>query len=103
MEGSFSFDATPMAPPRTEVLIHLKPACRKSWSFHASKGWYIGPSLKHYRCIRALMEDTGSEGLTDTFRFKHHAMPVPQITATDRIIAATRALTAAIAGSQESL
>jgi hypothetical protein len=26
MEGSFSFDPTPMAPPGTEVLIHLKPA-----------------------------------------------------------------------------
>jgi hypothetical protein len=48
------------------------------------------------------MEDTGSERLTDTFRFKHHAMPVPPITATDRIIAATRALTAAIKGTQES-
>ena len=102
MEGSFSFDATPMAPPGTEVLIHLKPTRRKSWSFHASNGWYIGPSLKHYRYIRALMEDTGSERLTDTFRFKHHAMTVPPITATDRIIAATRELTAAIEGTQES-
>ena len=26
MEGSFSFDATPMAPPGTDVLIHLKPS-----------------------------------------------------------------------------
>jgi hypothetical protein len=25
MEGSFSFDATPMAPPGTEVHVHLKP------------------------------------------------------------------------------
>jgi hypothetical protein len=99
IKGSFSFDSTPMAPPGTEVLIHLKPARRKSFSFHASNGWYIGPSLKHYRCIQALMEDTGSERLTDTFRFKHHAMPVPTITATDRIIAATRALTAAIKGT----
>ena len=102
MEGSFSFDATPMAPPGTEVLIHLKPTRRKSWAFHASNGWYIGPSLKHYRCIRALMEGTGGERLSDTFRFKHHAMPVPMITPTDRIVAATKALTAAISGVQES-
>jgi hypothetical protein len=51
MEGSFSFDVTPMAPPGPEVLIHLQPTRRKSWSFHASNGWYIGPSLKHYCCI----------------------------------------------------
>ncbi len=47
-EGFFSFDATPMAPPGTKVLVHLKPAQRKSWSFHASNGWYIGLFLKHY-------------------------------------------------------
>jgi hypothetical protein len=26
MEGLFSFDATPMAPPGTDVLVHLKPS-----------------------------------------------------------------------------
>ena len=36
MEGSFSFDATPMAPPSTEVLVHMKPTHHKSWAFHAS-------------------------------------------------------------------
>ncbi len=102
MEGSFSFDATPMAPPGTEVLVHLKTSCQKSWSFHASNSWYIGLSLKHYRCIRTIMAGTGGEQLTNTFCFKHHAMPVPTITPTDRIIAATWHLTDAIAGVQEA-
>jgi len=102
MEGSFSFDATPMAPPGTEVLIHLKPNRRQSWSFHASNAWYIGPSLKHYRCIRSIMASTGGERLTDTFRFKHHVIRVPVITATDRIIKATAQLTNALAGVQEA-
>jgi hypothetical protein len=102
MEGSYLFDATPMAPPGTKVLVHLKPTRRKSWSFHASNGWYIGPSLKHYCCIHAIMEGTGRERLTDTFCFKHHAMAVPNITPTNQIITATRHLTAAISGIQES-
>ncbi len=102
MEGSFSFNATPMVPPGTEVLVHLKPSRQKSWSFHASNGWYIGPSLKHYSCIRTIMVGTGGERLTNTFHFKHHAMPIPTITPTDRIIAATRHLTDAIAGIQEA-
>ncbi|RPI66945.1 MAG: hypothetical protein EHM43_10390, partial [Ignavibacteriae bacterium] len=102
MDGSFSFDATPMAPPGTEVLVHLKPSRRTSWSFHAANGWYIGPSLKHYCCIRLIMADTGAERLTDTFRYKHHAMPVPTITPTDRIIAATKHLTDALDGTQEA-
>jgi hypothetical protein len=102
MEGSFSFNATPIVPPGTKALVHLKPSRQKSWSFHTSNGWYIGPSLKHYSCIRTIMVGTGGEQLTDTFRFKHHAMPVPTITPTDRIIAATRHLTDAIAGIQEA-
>ena len=66
-------------PPGTEVVINLKPARRSSWSYHASNGWYIGPSLKLNHCICTIMEGTGSERLTDTFRFKHHAMPMPTI------------------------
>ena len=85
-----------MAPPGTEVLVHLKPARRKSWAYHASNSWYIGPSLKHYHCICAIMDGTGGKRLTDTFRFKHHAMPVPSIAPTNRIIAAALDLMAAI-------
>ena len=48
------------------------------------------------------MEGTGGERLTDTFQFKHPTMPVPPITSTDRILVATKALTAAISGIQES-
>jgi hypothetical protein len=101
MEGSFYFNAAPMVPPGTKVLIHLKPACCKSWSFHVSNGWYIGPSLKYYHCICPIMEGMGGEQLTDTFCFKHYAMPVPTVTPTDRIIAATRQLTVAITSIQE--
>jgi hypothetical protein len=74
----------------------------KSWAYHASNGWYIGPSLKHYRCIHAIMEGTGGECLTDMFRFKHHSMPIPSITPTNQIIAVTHDLTAAILGVQEA-
>jgi hypothetical protein len=46
--------------------------------------------------------DTGGERITNTFRFMHHAIPVPEISATDRIIDATTRLTAAIAGIQDA-
>jgi len=48
------------------------------------------------------MANTGGERITDTFRFNHHAIPVPGITATDRILDATARLTAAIEGVQEA-
>jgi hypothetical protein len=48
------------------------------------------------------MADTRGERITDTFQFKHHALPDPEITATNRMIDATTRLTAAIAGIQEA-
>jgi hypothetical protein len=102
MNGSFSFDATPLAPLGTEVLIHLKPSRRLTWGYHAAKAWYLSHATNHYRCIRVIMKDTGAERVTDTFRYQHHAIPVPHITATDRIIVAARRLADAIKGVQEA-
>jgi hypothetical protein len=60
-------------------------ACRKSLSLHLS------PHGRH-----RWQEDT------DTFRLKHHAIPVSEITATNRIIDAITILTATIAGIQDA-
>ena len=48
------------------------------------------------------MANTGGKRITNTFRFCHHAIPVPSIRATDRILDATAHLTAAIEGVQEA-
>jgi hypothetical protein len=48
------------------------------------------------------MRNTGGKRITDMFRYKHHAIPIPVITATDCILEATHQLTAAIEGVQEA-
>jgi hypothetical protein len=48
------------------------------------------------------MADTGGERISNTFQFKHHAIPVPEMTAINRIIDATTRLTATIAGIQDA-
>jgi hypothetical protein len=102
LEGTFSFDATPMAPLGTEVLVHMKPHRRKTWGYHAAKARYLTYAAQHYRCIRVIMADTGGKRITGTFRYCHHTIPIPTITATDRILHATARLTDAIAGMQEA-
>ncbi len=102
LKGSYSFDATPMALLGTEVLAHHKPNQRSSWGFHALNAWYISPSLQHYWCIKFIMHDTSGKRITDTFRYKHYAIPVPVITATDCILEATHQLTPAVEGVQEA-
>jgi hypothetical protein len=48
------------------------------------------------------MYNTSGECIIDTFRYKHHAIPVPEVTATDCILEATHRLTASIEGVQEA-
>ncbi len=98
LEGLLSFDATPMAPLGMEILVHMKSNRRCMWGYYASKAWYVLHAANHYCCIQVLMANTGSERITNTFHFKHDAIPVPKITATKRIIDATTRLTAAIDG-----
>jgi hypothetical protein len=37
LEGTFLFDAMPMALLGTEVLVHQKPIQRKTWGYHSAK------------------------------------------------------------------
>jgi hypothetical protein len=94
--GEFHFEATPMAPPGTKVLIHEKSGKRGSWAFHAIMGWYVGPAMLHYRCYTVVTADTGRERTSDTLKFEHHVVIVPKVTPTDCIIQATKELSSAI-------
>ena len=49
--GTYDYNAHPMVPPGTKVMVHSKPSNRKSWEYHGKLGWYVGPSLDHYRCV----------------------------------------------------
>ena len=97
MNGEYHFDAHPIAPPGTQMMMHEKPGRRKTWGFNAKKAWYLGPCFKHYRSVRGLLPATGGERISDTYRFKHHAIDIPQLTAADRILEAAKQLDAAIA------
>ena len=75
--GNFNFNATPMAPPGTKVLIHEKPGQRLSWDPHAVEGWYIGPSTEHYRCVKVYVPSTFSERICDTVEYFPHNIKFP--------------------------
>jgi hypothetical protein len=102
LEGTFLFDATPMALLGTEVLVHQKPGRRKTWGYHAAKAWYLSHAAAHYHCICVIMKEMGGERITDTFRYQHHAIPDLVITATDCILEATHHLANAINRVQEA-
>ena len=66
--GNFDLNKTPLAPPGTKVLIHKKSNVRESRDYHGVEGWYIGPSLEHYRCLKCYNPEAFSEVNTDTVK-----------------------------------
>ena len=76
--GHFDFNSTPLAPPGIKVIAHLKPEQRASWELQGENGYYIGPSLEHYRCIKCYFPKHRSERVCDTVEFIPHIIPVPE-------------------------
>jgi hypothetical protein len=84
--GNFNFNATPLAPLGTKVIVHLKPDKRSSYSYHGEEGWYIGPSLEHYRCFKCYFPHTRSVRDADTVEFFPKSIPFPKTTTEDYLI-----------------
>lgn len=59
LNGLFDYNATPLAPPGTRVIIHEKPDQRGSWAPHGQNGGYVGPAMEHYRAHRIYCSATG--------------------------------------------
>ncbi len=81
--GNFDFNKTPLAPPGTRTIVHLKPDQRASWAFHGEEGWYVGPSMEHYRCVKCYLPTTARVRDVDTLQFFPKKIPFPKITTED--------------------
>ena len=81
--GNFDFNKTPLAPPGTKVLIHKKSKTHGSWDYHGVEGWYVAPSLEHYRCLKCFNPETFSEVDTDTLQLVPNTTPIPVYTDLD--------------------
>ena len=79
---NFNFNATPLAPPGTKVLVHESSYTQPYFSTHAVDGWYTGPSLHHYLCYHCYTPSTSSTRHTDTVEFLPKQFDFPRITNT---------------------
>ena len=64
--GKFIFKNTPLAPPGCAVMILDRAEDRKTWEFHSTKGFYIGPATHHHRCYRIFVPKTKSMRISDS-------------------------------------
>ena len=79
MFGEFNFSATPLAPPGTQIVAHIKPGERRTWELNGEKGWYVGPSMNHYRCVKCYFPRTRSIRDCDTVAFLSTTVPFLEI------------------------
>ena len=81
--GNFNFNQTPLAPPGTRFLVHKTTKQRASFAPHGVDGWYIGPSLDHYRCYNCYIPSmTGTRDAISVDWFPHQ-IPLPKLTTDD--------------------
>ena len=72
------------------INVNAQKAKRiKIFGFNAKKSWYIAPCFQHYRTFKSIMASTTAERISDTVRFKHHAIAIPKLTPANRILEAS--------------
>ena len=79
LHGEFNYNATLLSLPGTQVIIHEKSTVIGTWVSHGVKGWYIGPSMDHYRCHRVYFTKTRGEWDSDCVEFSHTILHSPTI------------------------
>jgi len=97
LHGTFNFDATPLGPTGTKVIIHEKPQQRGTRAPHGVEGWYIGPSMDHYRNFTVYVSSTRSIRITDTLAWLPTKVIMPTTSSTEMAMAAAFDLTQALA------
>ena len=85
INGAFDFNKTPLAPAGCKTIVHDGTDERKSWDEHGSRGFYIGPAVKHYRCYRNTMLKSKAVRISNTVEFFPVACQDPLLSDGDRI------------------
>ena len=101
--GLFDFNKTPLAPAGTKVLVHEKSRQRASWANHGVEGWYIGPSMDHYRCVKCFLPSTGGIRDADTVQFFPKRVPFPKISTEDMLLQSATDILAVLQSPPPSL
>ena len=79
MFGEFHFVATPLAPPGTKIVAHIKSNQRRTCELNGEAVWYAGPSMNHYRCVECYFPRTKTTRDYDTVTFFPTTIPFPEV------------------------
>jgi hypothetical protein len=93
IEKPYDFLSHPIAPCGT--LIVLYNTRRETWDIVGLIGFYLGPSLAHYRSYHCLVSDTDSYRVSDNIILYSAPLVLPGASRFDQLLALTERLTLA--------
>ena len=75
--SAYNFNRNPIAPPGTKVIVHDSPSVRGTWDPHGKIGFYLGPSIDHYRAHYIFMQDSNRIRVSDTVSWQPAKAHIP--------------------------
>ena len=78
--GKFNFAASPLASSGTKIVTHITPEQRLTWELIGEAGWYVGPSINHYRYVQYYFPRTKIVRICDTVTFSPQQFLSPKST-----------------------
>ena len=84
---------TPLAPAGCKVIVHESPEARETFAPHGKIGFYIEPSMDHYRNYRIYVKETGGIRNAATVEFFPQRVQMPKTSSADRLAATIEDLT----------
>jgi hypothetical protein len=88
-----------LAPLGTKALISDDPDFRASWAPHATDGYYVGPAVDHYQCLRFYIPVTQHFQFAETWHLYPTHCQILVASQHDLSKAATEDLLASLGGT----
>ncbi len=99
----YDFEAHPLAPIGTKVLVLDSADKRPSWAPHGTKGFIVGPALHHYRCWKAYIPETRAFRVTNSVAWLPDPLAMPGSSPLEITCRAIKELTSALATLAKSV
>ena len=77
--GNYDLNITTISPPGTKAVVHSKPDQRLTCCLNGEAGWYVGPSMKNYLCVKCYFPIANQVRNCDTVTFIPHEYPFPEV------------------------
>ena len=79
LNRTFNYLITPLSPLGTRIISHTTPSQRTNMAPHGIDGWYVGPSMDHYRCRKCYIPTTSRLWGILSIDWSPHTVPFPTV------------------------